>query len=103
MEIGPLSALAGSGQTAMSKIIYPIFTALALTGCMNGPVSQLSESHPANPASAQASHAPLVPFLMSNTNLVVMTTVSTNAPEHGHEHDAKTKPDSKTPPKHDHD
>lgn len=103
MEISPLSAFAGSGPTAMSRIIYPIFTALALTGCMNGPMSQLSESHPANPTATSATYPQFAPFLMTDTNLVAMTTVSTNAPEHGHEHDTKTKPEPKAPPKHDHD
>ena len=101
METSPLSARAGSGQTAMNKIIYSIFTALALTGCVSGTTGmKLSESHPANPAAAQASDPPLTPFLMADTNLVVMTTTSTNAPGGGHEQHAK--PEAKTPQKHEH-
>ena len=99
MEISPLPARAGSGQTAMNKIIFPIFAALALTGCMSGTTAmKLSESHPANPAAAQASDPPLTPFLMADTNLVVMTATSTNAPEAGHEQHAKPQPE--TPHKH---
>ena len=101
MEIGPLPVRAGSGQTTMNKIIYPLFITLVLTGCMSGTKGmKLSESHPANPAAAQASDPPLTPFLMADTNLVVMTTASTNAPEGGHEQHAK--PEAKTPQKHEH-
>ena len=101
METSPLPARAGSGQTAMHKIIYPIFIAFALTGCVSGTTGmKLSESHPANPAAAQASDPPLAPFLLADTNLVVMTTASTNAPESGHEQHAK--PEAKTPQKHEH-
>ena len=70
----------------MNKIICPILAALALTSCMSGTTGmKLSESHPANPAAAQASDPPLAPFLLADTNLVVMTTSSTDAPEGGHE------------------
>ena len=101
MEISPLPARAGSGQTAMNKIIYPVFAALMLTGCMSGTTGmKLSESHPANPAAVEGSDSPLTPFLMADTNLVVMTTASTNAPESGHEQHAK--PEAKTPQKHEH-
>ena len=100
MEISPLPARAGSGQTAMTKIIFPIFAALALTGCVSGTTAmKLSELHPANPAAAEASYPALTPFLMADTNLVVMT-ASTNAPEGGHEQHAK--PAAKTPQKHEH-
>jgi hypothetical protein len=61
--------------------------------------SKLPESHPANPAAAQAAYPPLVPFLMADTNLLAMTTASTNATTHEHQHEAK--PESKTPHKHD--
>ena len=87
----------------MKKIICSIVATLALAGCMTATVPRLSESHPANPAGPQAGHAPLESFLMNDTNFVAMTTVSTNAPEHGHEHDHKTKPDTKAAPKHEHD
>ena len=101
MEISPLPARAGSGQTAMNKIIYPVFAALMLTGCMSGTTGmKLSESHPANPAAAEAIYPPLAPFLLADTNLFVMTTTSTNAPEGGHEQHAK--PETKTPQKHEH-
>lgn len=103
MEIRPLPALAGSGQQAMNKLIYPLVTALALTGCVNGTKPRLSESHPANPTAAPGSYSRFAPFLMADTNLVAITTVSTNAPESGHEHGTKTKPEPKAPPKHDHD
>ena len=85
----------------MNKIICPILAALALTGCISGTTGmKLSESHPANPAAAEASDPPLAPFLMTDTNLVVMTTASTNAPKGGHEQHAK--PETKTPQKHEH-
>lgn len=101
MEISPLLACAGSGQQTMIKIIFPILAAFALTGCVSGTTSRnLSESHPANPAAAQATYPPLAPFLMADTNLVVMTPASTNAPEHEHQHEAK--PESETTPKHEH-
>ena len=45
-------------------------------------------------------HAPLAPFLMAETNLIVMSVASTNAPESGHEHH-EAKPGSKTLHKHD--
>ena len=81
-----------------SAIILPIIATLALTGCATGPVaSTLSESHPANPAAAEASYPPLAPFLLADTNLVVMTPASTNASEGGHEQHAK--PQSETPHK----
>lgn len=89
----------------MSKIIYPVLSALALTGCVSGTMSsKLSDSHPANPAGPQATYAPLAAFLMADTNLVVMTTASTNAPEQGHEGHSNAKPESKkTEHKHEHD
>ena len=78
-----------------------IATALALTGCVSGTTSmKLSDAHPGNPDDAQATYSPLTPFLMADTNLVVMTTTSTNAPEGGHEQHAK--PEAKTPQKHEH-
>ncbi|MDQ6631052.1 MAG: membrane lipoprotein lipid attachment site-containing protein [Verrucomicrobiota bacterium] len=80
----------------MKKLFYPIVAALTLTGCLSGLMSsKLSGSHPANPAVAQETYAPLKPFLMSDTNLVVMTTGSTNAPEQGHEGHSNAKPESK--------
>ena len=101
MKISPLPARVGSGQTAMNKIIYPIFIAFALAGCVNGTTGmKLSESHPASPAAAQASDPPPAPFLLANTNLVVMMDVSTNASEGGHEQHAN--PEAKTPQKHEH-
>ena len=87
----------------MNKLIYQGLTALALTGCVNGTKSQLSESHPANPTATPATYPQFAPFLMTDTNLVATTTVPTNAPEQGHEHDSNTKPEPKTRPKHDHD
>ena len=87
----------------MKKLIYALsaFAALALTGCVSTPNDlQLSESHPASPAAAQGAHTPPAPFLLANTNLVMMKPVSTNAPEHQHGHEAK--PATATPPKHDH-
>ena len=101
METSPLPARAGSGQTAMHKIIYPIFIAFALTGCVSGTTGmKLSESHPANPAASQADFPPLAPLLMADTNFVLMTTTSTNAPAGGQEH--RSKPEAATPPKHEH-
>ncbi len=84
----------------MKKIIRPMFATLVLTGCMSGTTGmKLSESHPANPDATQATFS-LAPFLMADTNLVLMTTTSTNAPEGGQEHHAK--PEAATPPKHEH-
>ena len=104
METSPLPTRAGSGPIAMNKILYPGSAALMLAGCMSGTSAmKLSESHPANPAAAQAAYPPLAPFLMADTNLVVMmTTTSTNAPEKGHEGHPNGKPEAKTPQKHDH-
>ncbi len=79
--------------------------ALVLVGCVSGTTSsKLPESHPANPAAAQAIYPPLAPFLMADTNLVAMANSSTknsstNAPEH--EHHQEAKPEAKTPHKHD--
>jgi len=76
-------------------------SALVLTGCVSGTTSsKLPESHPANPAATQAASPPLAPFLMADTNLVVMLDASTNAPAHEHRHE--TKPQSEPPHKHDH-
>ncbi len=84
----------------MRKLFNPILSALVLTGCVSGTMpSRLSKSHPANPDAAQATYSPVAPFLMSDTNLVVMTTASTNAPEQGHEHHT-AKPETKTEHKH---
>ncbi len=81
------------------KLLYPVFAALALTGCVSGTTSpKLSESHPENPAAQQATYPALAPFLMADTNLIVMTASSTNAPEDEHSHGAKTEP--KAPHKH---
>jgi hypothetical protein len=78
-----------------------IFTTLVLTGCVSAPSDlHLSESHPANPAAAQAAHTSAAPFLMAETNLVIMKPVPTHAPEHEHDHDAN--PETGTPPEHDH-
>lgn len=81
----------------MKKLFYPVLFPLVLTGCVSGTMSsKLSESHPANPSAMQATYAPLAPFLMADTNLVVMTTPSTNAPdEQGQEGHPNAKPESK--------
>jgi len=83
------------------KTQFPILIlALVLVGCVSGTTSsKLPESHPANPAAAQAIYPPLAPFLMADTNLVAMANSSTNAPEH--EHHQEAKPEAKTPHKHD--
>ncbi len=83
------------------KTQFPILIlALVLVGCVSGTTSsELPESHPANPAAAQATYPPLAPFLMVDTNLVAMANSSTNAPEH--EHHQEAKPEAKTPHKHD--
>jgi hypothetical protein len=78
-----------------------VLAALAQTGCVNGPRElPLPESHPANPAAGQAAHTPPAPFLMAETNLVMIKPVSTRAAEHEHHHDAKPEP--ATTPQHEH-
>jgi hypothetical protein len=87
----------------MKKLIcaFSIFAALVLPGCVSTPRDlQLSESHPANPDGALGAYSTQTPYLMADTNLLVMKPASTNAPEHQHRHEAKPK--SATLPKHEH-
>jgi hypothetical protein len=76
----------------MNRLIYPILAALAVTGCTSATTSlKLSESHPANPTGPQSAYPPLTPFLMGDTNFVLISPASTNAPEPEHHHEAKPK------------
>jgi hypothetical protein len=70
----------------MKIFICLISAALALTGCVSGPISsQLSESHPAHPR-AQASAEPIAaPMLVAGSQGLVLP-VSTNQTEMQHEH-----------------
>lgn len=84
----------------MKKSIFcaSVLVALTLTGCASAAKRlDIAETHPANARAAQGRLAPLEPFLMADTNLVVMTTKTIDAPEE-HQHDAK--PEAKTPHKH---
>lgn len=79
------------------RFILPLI-ALALAGCASVSPPDSSDSHPANARAAQGHVPPLVPMLMSLTNMVMVKPVTEPAPEHqhGHEqHEAKPKAEEK--------
>ena len=89
----------------MKKPIYPIFAALALTGCVSGTIStKLSESHPANPQSPESPQAPATPMLMAGSQGLVLP-LSTNQTEMKHEaHQQKpANKDAQQPAEHKHE
>lgn len=73
----------------MKSLIYPVFAALALTGCVGGISSKLSESHPGNPQASQSPVAPAPPMLIAGSQGLVLP-VSTNEMEMKHEHHQAT-------------
>lgn len=69
----------------MKSLIFSILAVLALTGCVGGISSKLSESHPANPRAAQSPVAPAAAMLIAGSQGLVLP-VSTNEMEMKHEH-----------------
>ena len=86
-------------MTKQFTIITAVIAA-AVAGCVQTNPDRLSESHPANPAAPSAAYPPLTPFLMSDTNLAMMTLASTNMPTDGNQHEMNPAPNN--PHKHDH-
>lgn len=67
----------------MKQLCYPVFAALALTGCVSGTISKLSESHPANPQAQPSPQAPASRMLLAGSERLVLP-VSTNQVEMQH-------------------
>jgi len=88
----------------MKSLIHPMFAALALTGCVGGISSKLSESHPANPQASQSPVAPATPMLVAGSQGFVLP-VSTNQTEMQHEHHQATPANkrSQKPAEHKHE
>jgi len=80
------------------QISFSVFAALGIAGCTSPMTDlKLSESHPAHPTAKQATDPPLKPFLVPDTNQVLMKSVPASAgePEHGHQHGTKPKSEEK--------
>jgi hypothetical protein len=87
----------------MKTLIWSLLAALALTGCVSGKVSSLSETHPAHPQAQQSSEPIATPMLMAGSQGLVLP-VSTNQTEmhHGqHQHTPSGK--STQQPEHKHE
>lgn len=78
----------------MKRLVWPMFAALALTGCVNGTISSnLSDSHPAHPQAQASPEASASPMLMAGSQGLVLP-LSTNQTEMKHE-EHQQKPASK--------
>jgi hypothetical protein len=69
----------------MKPTPYSILAMLALTGCVGGVVSNVPDSHPANPQAERSAVAPMKPTLLAGSQLLVLP-VSTNDTGMQHEH-----------------
>lgn len=72
----------------MKTLVWSLLGALALTGCVSGKLSSLSETHPAHPQAPQSSEPIATPMLLAGSDGLVLP-VSTNQTEmhHGqHQH-----------------
>jgi hypothetical protein len=88
-------------MTTLKSALLSVMLPLLFAGCASTPPSpDMSESHPANPQAAQSPVPPFEPTLLAVTNMVMVKPVTEPAPEHQHGQDAK--PETATPPKHDH-
>ena len=73
---------------AHGKLFYPLFTALALTGCVSGTMSRKpSESDPANPDAPQTAFVAEQNALLVLTNWIAVGTNAAPAQEHDHGHE----------------
>ena len=89
----------------MNQLICPIFAALALTGCVSGPISSnLSESHPAHPQAPESPVAIATPMLMAGSQGLVFP-LSTNQTEmqHGHHQQTPAAKGGQQPAEHKHE
>lgn len=89
----------------MKPLVYSIFAALALTGCVSTIPSKLSESHPANPHAPESPQAPANAMLLAGAEGLVLP-VSTNQTkmQHGqHQMQPATGAQQPTEHKHEHD
>ncbi len=88
----------------MKLNIYPVLATLALTGCVGGISSKLSESHPGNPQASQSPVAPATPMLVAGSQGLVLP-VSTNQTEmqHGHHQATPTNKPAQKPTDHKHE
>ena len=80
----------------MKPMIYSILAALVLSGCVSGPASKLSESHPANPQAQSSPIPPPTPILVAGAQGLVLP-VSTNKASMHHEHHQQTPANKATP------
>ncbi|MCI0746894.1 MAG: hypothetical protein L0Y58_15945 [Verrucomicrobia subdivision 3 bacterium] len=82
----------------MKTLVWFLFGALALAGCVSEKVSPLSEMHPANPQAPQSSEPIATPMLMAGSQGLVLP-VSTNQTEiHHGEHPHMPSGKSDQPP-----
>ena len=88
----------------MKPSIYPIFAALALTGCVGGISPNLSDSHPANPQARPSPIASATPVLVAGAQGLVLP-VSTNqtAMQHEHHQTTTTNKPAQKPAEHKHE
>jgi hypothetical protein len=88
----------------MKKCVWPLFTALALTGCVGGTITKLSESHPANPQAPPSPAPSAAPMLMAGSQGLVLP-LSTNQTEmqHGHQQQPPAGKSAQHPAEHKHE
>ena len=88
----------------MKPNIYPILTALALTGCVGGIPPKLSESHPANPDARPSPVAPATPMLIAGSpGLVLPVSTNETAMQHEHHQTTPTNKPAQKPVEHKHE
>ena len=87
----------------MKPSIYPILTALALTGCVGGISPKLLESHPANPQAHPSPVAPATPMLMAGSMGLVLPISTNETGMHEHHQATSTNKPTQKPAEHQHE
>lgn len=87
----------------MKPSIYPIFAAVALTGCVGGISPKLSESHPANPQARPSPVAPATPMLVAGSQGLVLPVSTNETGMHEHHQTTPTNKPAQKPAEHKHE
>lgn len=92
----------GERKGDMKQFFYPVFAALVLTGCVSGIVSELPESHPANPQAQASPHAPATSMLVAGSQGLVLPVSSNQGRPHAH-HQMQPATGAQKPAEHKHE
>ena len=89
---------------SMKQLICPVFAGLALTGCVTGTISTLSDSHPAHPQAQESPQAPATLMLIAGSQGLVLP-ISTNQAEmqHGQHQQMPAAKGAQKPAEHKHE